>query len=67
MINCIPDTDLTNACLEKIESESSLEQIESEHWPRRRHTVQLEQVESESSLEQIESESLEQIESESLE
>ena len=31
MINCIPDTDLTNACLEKIESESSLEQLE--HWP----------------------------------
>ena len=31
MINFIPDTDLTNACLEKIESESSLEQLK--HWP----------------------------------
>ena len=34
MINYIPDTDLTDACLEKIESESFLEQFDIIHWPR---------------------------------
>ena len=43
MINYVPDTDLTDACLEKIESESSLEQIESESslegcWRARRES-----------------------------